>query len=141
MNLLPIAAFLPSWFMLAAIVLPIAWLVSEYKGKRWQRVVLGFFAIFTVTVTVSETRLIIPNYTTVFQHSCIERANYLLKTGQSDAVIEEYDQYLSGTTNSFDFYGPAMRLSQSLHARKEQSSNKGLLRTGDPRTVRQSAEP
>ena len=69
---LPIATFVPTWFMISAMLLSFAWLISEFKGKRWHRIALGLLALLVVTVTVSETRLIIPNYTAVFQQSCIQ---------------------------------------------------------------------
>lgn len=127
---LHIATFDPTtWFMLAAILLPLAWLVSEFKGNRWHRITFGVLALVFLSFTVSEIRLIIPKYTAVFQHSCIQRANDLLKMGKTQAVIKHYDEYLTATTNTFSFYDPAMKLGGKLYKEIEQSSNQPSDRT------------
>jgi hypothetical protein len=117
--LLPIATLLPAAMMIAAVVLPLAWLYSELDGARWVRILLGLLSIILATFVVSEMRLIIPSYTTNFHHFSISRATDLLKEGQTDAVIEAFDQYMADSTNSVRLYNPAMALSNKLSKMKK----------------------
>jgi len=132
MNVI-IAGFVPTWFFVGAVILPILWLVSEFKGTRWQRITLGIVSLMIITVTVSETRLIIPTYTEHFLHSSVLRARQLLKDGQSDYVQRCFDSYGRATADSDRYYRPAMDLSRDLYKETTNSSNNAVEPTrGSP---------
>lgn len=116
---LPSDSFLATWTIFAVLA-AIVWLVSEFRGPRWLRVILGIVTIIAVAITMCESRLAKSRYTQMFLHFSIKEANQLIKEGQADKVIREFDKYISVTSTNSNISPSAYELLGGL---QEQRTN------------------
>ena len=106
---------MPIWMVITAIVLPIAWLVAEFKAEKAFRITLGLLAIvvlnFVLFVVPREVRRFDKDYmkgSFEFMHSLIQSGH----TGEVLRAIEAYQEAVKKDT-AYSFYGSSA-LSQDL---------------------------
>ena len=109
-NMTPIiAGFVPMPLLMATLFLPICWLIAEFKANRRTRIALGLLSLALLTLSVSETRLIMPTYTIHFQQASLVRANELLQQGRtnfvSDALLEYKEAILENKLSQYQSAG------------------------------------
>lgn len=94
--------------LLVAIMLPIAWLVSEFQPRRWVRVTLGIMAIavscgVTFLATAILTRF---DYNSSYGFSTkalIDTTITEIETGRTEAVVAELKQLQSEFHPTYEY--------------------------------------
>ena len=79
--------FLLSIIVLASVLFPIAWLVSEFRGSRPVRIGLGIFALIAVGSVSHFVAQMTPSYERHFYAVAFHQAEGLLADGDTNAVL------------------------------------------------------
>lgn len=74
-------------FGLLSVLLPVAWLVSEFKGSRTLRIALGVFALVGIGFITHLLSMVTPNYERYFYGASFLQMEGLLSNGDTNTVI------------------------------------------------------